>query len=358
MRFKKSKWQAIFALTFTLSLCITPQTRADTSIFKNSEKVVYFLDVSSSSDSERLWTFLRTSLLERLETALGAPSRPGIKKAIKPTDLSISVINDNSQSAQVIEILSVRDAERIWGFMINKVGGGKPTSLRMEEIYKDFFGNPGVYSALVREFADEEQAQSISTSSCQRRAESEFKRGNFMDNVTPAIRTEASKEVCSVITKLIKGINLADEVFESDQCGEKACSDVIGAVQRAQAVAVDLTKGRSINGVKPKLCLAIASDMLNNYPGISKTSPWNTIQAIKASKSTEDAENLGRTVAEEASIKFTSKVKVRVEVIGQGASKNFPRELRSKLDAYWNGFWSSAGVQGSAQQASLDQACK
>ena len=98
--------------------------------------------------------------------------------------------------------------------------------------------------------------------------------------------------------------------------------------------------------------------MLNNYPGISKTSPWNTLQAIKASKSTEDAENLGRTVAEEASIKFTSKVKVRVEVIGQGASKNFPRELRSKLDAYWNGFWSSAGVQGSAQQASLDQACK
>jgi hypothetical protein len=354
----KNKLRATIALFFAFTAIFNPQAKADTSIFKNSEKVVYFLDVSSSSDSERLWTFLKTSLLERLETALGAPSRPGIKKAIKPTDLSISVINDNSQSAQVIEILSVRDAERIWGFMINKVGGGKPTSLRMEEIYKDFFGNPGVYSALVREFADEGQAQSISTSSCQRRAEAEFKRGNFMDNVTPSIRMEASKEVCSVITKLIRGINLADEVFESDQCGQKACSDVIGAVQRAQAVAVDLTKGRVINGTKPKLCLAIASDMLNNYPGISKTSPWNTIQAIKNSRSTEDAENLGRTVAEEASIKFTSKVKVRVEVIGQGASKNFPRELRSKLDAYWNGFWNSAGVQGSAQQASLDQACK
>ena len=354
----KNKLRATIALFFAFTAIFNPQAKADTSIFKNSEKVVYFLDVSSSSDSERLWTFLKTSLLERLETALGAPSRPGIKKAIKPTDLSISVINDNSQSAQVIEILSVRDAERIWGFMINKVGGGKPTSLRMEEIYKDFFGNPGVYSALVREFAEEGQSQSISTSSCQRRAEAEFKRGNFMDNVTPSIRMEASKEVCSVITKLIRGINLADEVFESDQCGQKACSDVIGAVQRAQAVAVDLTKGRVINGTKPKLCLAIASDMLNNYPGISKTSPWNTIQAIKNSRSTEDAENLGRTVAEEASIKFTSKVKVRVEVIGQGASKNFPRELRSKLDAYWNGFWNSAGVQGSAQQASLDQACK
>lgn len=354
----KKNWYSVIALSLTLIIGVSPEAKANTSVFKNSEKVVYFLDVSSSSDSERLWTFLKTSLLERLETALGAPARPGIKRAIKPTDLSISVINDNSQSAQVIEILSVRDAERIWGFMINKVGGGKPTSLRMEEIYSDFFGNPGVYSALVREFAENIEGQSISTSTCQRRAETEFKKGNFMDNVTPAIRTEASKEVCAVITKLIKGISLADEIFKSDKCGKKACSDVIGAVQRAQAVAVDLTKGRSLNGKKPKLCLAIASDMLNNYPGISKTSPWFTIQAIKSSNSTTDAENLGRTVAEEASIRFTSRVKVRVEVIGQGASKNFPRELRSKLDAYWGGFWKSAGIQASAQQASLDQACK
>lgn len=141
----KNKLRATIALSFAFTAILNPQAKADRHIFKNSEKVVYFLDVSSSSNSERLWTFLKTSLLERLETALGAPAIPGIKKAIKPTDLSISVINDNSQSAQVIEILSVRDAERIWGFMINKVGGGRPTSLRMEEIYKDFFGNPGVY---------------------------------------------------------------------------------------------------------------------------------------------------------------------------------------------------------------------
>lgn len=346
----------LFLLTFVLILDFGQQTKAaNHNLFNDSEKVIYFLDVSRSSDSKKLWTFLRTSLMERIETALGAPAVPGVR-ATKPTDLSISVINDNSQAAQVIEILSIRDAEKVWGFMIDTVGGGNPSSARMKAIYKDFFGNTGAYTIIVSELPQDGQLTSFSLSACTKRADEEFKKGNFMKNVTPSLRQQASKEVCSVITKLINGINLADSLFKSDQCADKACSDVIGAVQRAQAVAVDLSKGRP--STKPKLCLAIASDMLNNYPGISRTSPWNTIQAIKNSRSIEDAEKLGRTVAEEAGIKFTSKVKVRVEVIGQGASNNFPRELRSKLDAYWNGFWSTVGVQGSAQQASLDKACK
>lgn len=346
----------LFLLTFVLILDVGQQSRATNhNLFDGSEKVIYFLDVSRSSDSKKLWYFLRTSLMERIETALGAPSVPGVR-ATKPTDLSISVINDNSQSAQVIEILSIRDAEKIWGFMIDTVGGGNPSSVRMKAIYKDFFGNTGAYTLIVSELPQDGQLSSFSLSACSKRAEEEFKKGNFMKNVTPSLRQQASKEVCSVITKLINGINLADSLFKSDQCAKKACSDVIGAVQRAQAVAIDLARGRPLN--KPKLCLAIASDMLNNYPGISSTSPWNTLQAIKNSRSVQEAENLGRTVAEEAGIKFTSKVKVRVEVIGQGASDSFPRELRSKLDAYWNSFWNAAGVQGSSQQASLDQACK
>jgi hypothetical protein len=351
----KSK-SLLFLLTLVLILDVSQQTKAaNHNLFNDSEKVIYFLDVSRSSDSKRLWTFLKSSLLERIETALGSPEVKGIKPT-KPTDLSISVINDNSQAAQVIEILSIRDAEKIWGFMINTVGGGNPSSVRMKAIYKDFFGSTGAYTLLVSELPQDGQFSSFSISACPKRAEEEFKKGNFMRNVTPSLRQQASKEVCMVISKLINGINQADSIFKSDQCADQACSDVIGAVQRAQAVAVDLAQGRPSR--KPKICLAIASDMLNNYPGVSRTSPWNTLQAIKNSQSTEDAEKLGRTVAEEAGIKFTSKVKVRVEVIGQGASRNFPRELRSKLDAYWNGFWSSAGVQGSAQQASLDQACK
>jgi len=63
-------------------------------------------------------------------------------------------------------------------------------------------------------------------------------------------------------------------------------------------------------------------------------------------------------VAEEASIKFNSRAKIRVEVIGQGGSANFPPELRAKLDAYWSGFWKASGIKSQSQQASLDQACK
>ena len=107
-----------------------------------------------------------------------------------------------------------------------------------------------------------------------------------------------------------------------------------------------------------KLCIAIASDMLNAYPGMAANSVWNTGNAVKKSTTTAAAESLGRQVAEEASIKFSQRVQLRVEVIGQGASPSFPRELTAKLDSYWRGFWTAAGITASAQKASLDQACK
>ncbi len=325
------------------------------SIFSSSEKVLFFLDISKSSDSKRLWEFLRTSLLDKVDSSLGAPSRPGIKKPIRPTDLSVSVINDNSQSAPVVEIVSAKDAERVWGFMINKVGGGKPTSIRLEAIYQDFFGNPGVFSSLVSDYVLQEEIGNVRMPDCQKNAELSFKKGNFMDNVSNDIRVEAAKEICGVIVKLSKGITSADLLFSS-QCQNASCSDVVGAVQRAAAVADDLVRAQRQG--TPRLCIAIASDMLNHYPGVSQGSPWHTLQAIKKISSPAEAEALGRTVAEQASIKFSSRIKVRVDVIGQGASKNFPRELRAKLDSYWKGFWTAAGVPGSSQKASLDQACK
>lgn len=325
-------------------------------IFNGSEKSIYFLDISKSSDSQRLWQLLRTSLLEKVDTALGAPSRPGIKKPKLPTDLSISIIDKNSQAAPIVEIISIKDAERIWGFIINKVGGGKPTSLRLESIANDFFGSSGVYTTLISDYALQETIANVSTQDCTGKAEAAFLKSNFMDNVSAGLRSEASKEVCNIIVKLTKGINEADRLFSSPNCGKGSCSDVVGAVQRAAAVSADL--GRDAKKGNPKLCIAIASDMLNHYPGISQSSPWNTMQAIKKVASPADAERLGSTVARDASVSFTSKVKVRVDVIGQGASTNFPRELRSKLDAYWNGFWSAAGVPVRSQKASLDQACK
>jgi len=352
---RRNRLYFIPALCSLLLLSMVPANSSSHSVFTGSERVIFFLDISKSSDSKRLWEFLRTSLLDKVDTSLGAPSRPGIKKPLRPSDLSVSVINDNSQSAPVVEIVSAKDAERVWGFMINKVGGGKPTSARLEAIYQDFFGNPGVFSTLVTDYVLQQQIGSVRVSDCQRSAVSLFKKGNFMDNVSDGIRTEAAKEVCGVIVKLTKGITSADILFSSP-CANASCSDVVGAVQRAAAVADDLVRAQRQG--TPRLCIAIASDMLNHYPGVSQGSPWHTLQAIKKVASPSDAEILGRTVAEQASIKFSSRIKVRVDVIGQGASNSFPRELRAKLDAYWKGFWTAAGVPGSSQKSSLDQACK
>jgi hypothetical protein len=114
---------------------------------------------------------------------------------------------------------------------------------------------------------------------------------------------------------------------------------------------------RNSNGTA-KVCIAIASDMLNARPNLSPGSPWLSLSALKNSKTVVEAESKGKQVAEEASIRFNSRAKIRVEVIGQGGGTGFPPDLRAKLDAYWNGFWKASGIKSQSQQASLDQACK
>lgn len=330
-------------------------------IFNSSERVVYFLDVSSSSDSKRLWTFLRGSLYEKLEEAMGAPSRKGISRPKKPIDLSVSVINDNSLSAPVIEIVSSKDAGTIWGIMINSIGGGNPSSLRMQDIYKDFFGPVGAYPIVVREYVTETengQPKIFSTTECQKKAETAFKEGNFMSNVKPYSKViEASRDICKIVLKMAKGISEANSLFTDYKCQGK-CSDVVGAAQRAQSVVSDEIRELRGSTGTAKVCFAIASDMLNARNNLSVGSPWLTTSALKASKTVTEAESKGKQVAEEASIKFNSRAKIRVEVIGQGGSANFPPELRAKLDAYWSGFWKASGIKSQSQQASLDQACK
>jgi hypothetical protein len=345
--------KARFLSVLALSILLTgiPRVEANNHVlFPSSEKVIYFLDVSNSSDSVNLWRLLRNSLLERLDDAMGAPNRKGLTPK-KPTDLSISVINSNSSSSSPIEIISIKDTERLWAFMINKVGGGKPTEARMRDIYKDFFGGTGVYRELLGKYIQDETVIAPSTSECEKSAEENLKQGLFMDNVTPSIRTQATKEVCAIIQKLSSGLKKADATFLSGPKCKGACSDVVGGVKVAAAVARDLSKDKNA-----KLCIAIASDMLNNSPQITKTGAWHTLNAIKNSPTLLDAEKSGQTVASQSGILFSSKVKIRVEVIGQGGGPDFNPELTSKLDAYWSGFWKAVGLQN-RQQSSLDQAC-
>ena len=345
------KAQFLFVLALSVVLTGIPRVEANNhTLFPSSEKVIYLLDVSGSSDSVNLWRLLRNSLLERLDGAMGAPNRKGLTPK-KPTDLSISVINSNSSSSTPIEIISIKDTERLWAFMINKVGGGNPTEARMRDIYKDFFGGSGVYRELVEKYIQDETILTPSRVECENSAEENLKQGLFMDNVTPSIRTQATKEICTIINKLSNGLKKADAVFLTNSKCKAPCSDVVGAVKVAAAVARDLSKGKNA-----KLCIAIASDMLNNSPQITKTGPWHTLYAIKNSATLLDAERNGESVASQSGILFSSKVKIRVDVIGQGGGSNFNPELTSKLDAYWNGFWKTVGLQN-RQQSSLDQAC-
>lgn len=355
MRHKKL---GVMTLVGALLYSLLSTTAANAQYFGNIERSIFFLDVSSSSDSKALWGGLRKSILDKIENALGAPKMPGIKSPTNPFDLSVSVINANSQLSPVIEIVSASDAERVWEFIIKKIGGGKPTSLRLEAIYADWFGSDGAYAELVREYVLGDKVADVSSSTCQQRAQQAFSRGNFMKNVDPAKRSEANRALCDVIVKVTKGIRTADSLFATQQCGKGACSDVIGAIRRAAAVTDDICRGTECGTTKPRLCIAIASDMLNNKPGITPTSPLNTLQVVKKSKSVADAEKSGRAAAENSSVKFSQKVQVRVDVIGQGASPNFPADRMSLLDAYWKGFWSSAGIAGNLQTASLDQACR
>jgi hypothetical protein len=107
-----------------------------------------------------------------------------------------------------------------------------------------------------------------------------------------------------------------------------------------------------------KFCVAIASDMLNNYPGMSENSPLNSQMIALTSNSQQQAKAKGVEAAKAVGIRFPKGMKVRVSIMGQGSgSKPLPLEKNSMLTAYWQGFWEGSGINSSNQVRSLDQAC-
>ena len=343
---KARKEQLLCVLALSLLLTGIPRVEANKHVlFPSSQKVIYFLDVSGSGDSKYLWSVLRNSVLERVQGAMGAPKRDGLTLR-QPTDLTISTINANSGSSQLIEILSIKDAERIWAFMIETVGGGNPSAGRMKPIYQDFFGGAGAYSILINEYVQDGTLAALSRPQCERRALEIFKDGQWMRNESTNLKTQAAKEVCTIVLKLNTGLKNADAAFLSAPGCKGKCSDIVGAVKKAAAASRDLGRGS-------KLCVAIASDMLNNS---LPSGPWHTFSAIKGVATDADARRLGEVVGAESGIFFPKRVGVKVEIIGQGG--DMPPNLTSKLNAYWGGFWYKVGIKNSGAMESLDEACK
>lgn len=313
----------------------------------------YFLmDISSSSSAQSLWfDGLRPSILKKVRQPFGYPI-VGSERGKAPADVSLSLINSNSQVSPLIRVFSSEDALRMWGLIFNL--GTNPTQSRLRLMAGDFFGPSGAYSRLVEKFllanvtlpTDPQCAEVVAAA---------FDDGIFMKRFSAVGKTTASRELCSVFKGIVKKLQQADAVVKKANCSGN-CSDIVGGIRRAVASAQD----SAAQNVKGGFCLAIASDMVNNFPGMSKSSPLNTGAIVRSSSSIGKATSAGSVAAQSAGVRFPEGLPVKVYVIGQGAltSNEIPIDRLGFLDAYWTGFWFAAGIKAPEQARSVSQACK
>jgi len=192
---------------------------------------------------------------------------------------------------------------------------------------------------------------------CQSSVVKSFQNSQFMNDLDQTSKLSSAQVICGLVIDISKRLQAADDYFLNPNCVKikNSCSDIIGAILNTTYAANDMYT----QGARSKLCVAIASDMLNNFPGIATKSALNTRKIVLASTTTaEMAKSLGRQAAEQAGVKFPAQVSVRIFVLGQGTGPNpVPLDKNSILTAYWSGFWQAAGISSSNQIRSLDQAC-
>ena len=321
-------------------------------LLPTSEKNIFILDVSGSTNSDALWkNSLRPSIIKRLSQPFGIPAVGGFTPQA-PLDITVSLINSQSLDAPVFPIVTQDDAQRIWGVIDNI--GEKPSSARLKAIVGDIFGGSGAFA---------KQAQFLTRSSitppvaadCENSMVASFKYGQYMGNLDLAKKRLAARVFCSTLINFAKRLNKADSYLTHPTCGNsKSCSDIAGAILRTNYAAVDAYQ---VNHAA-KLCVAIASDMLNNYPGMLPSSPLNSQMIALTAPTQEQAKMKGLEAARAVGIKFPKGMKIRVSIMGQGSGPNpLPLEKNSMLSAYWQGFWEASGISTSSQVRSLDQAC-
>ena len=323
------------------------------SLLPAAEKNIFILDISGSTNSAQLWkSSLRPSLVKKLKQPFGTPAEKGLKKPLAPMDVTDSVINAQSIDAPIFPIVSLEDAEMMWG-LIDKVGEN-PTSRRLSLIMEDIFGGQGIFTQQAQVLSRSKVVVPVS-SACEKSALNSLKTAQYMNDLDSTRKNSAAKTVCGLVISIAKRLQTADNYFENPDCGStRACSDIAGAILRATYAASDLHESNP----KSRLCIAIASDMLNFSPGMSDSSPLNSRRVVMNAKSPSDAKLIGTTAAGLVGIKFPTGMPVRVSVLGQGTGpKPIPLEKNSTLTAYWQGLWEASGVKNSNQVRSLDQAC-
>jgi hypothetical protein len=323
------------------------------SLLPPSERSIFILDVSGSTNSTQLWkTSLRPSLVKKLGQPFGVPTQKGLDKVTAPMDVTVSVINAQSMDAPIFPIVSLKDAEKMWG-LIDKVGE-KPTSKRLELIMQDIFGGQGAFTQQVSVLARPKVVVPVA-STCEKSVINSFKTAAYMNDLDPIRKSDAAKTICGLVISMAKRLLLADQYFAKSECGVASpCSDIVGAILRVTDSASDLYAGNP----KSKLCIAIASDMLHFSAGMASSSPLDTRRVVMNAKSPSDAKLIGAKAARVVGINFPQNMPIRVTVLGQGSGPDpIPLEKNAILTGYWEGFWEASGVKNSSQVRSLDQAC-
>lgn len=319
-----------------------------------SESNLFILDVSGSVNSVELWKNLKISIVSKLQQPFGSP----ILKDGKPTypaDISVTAVSKNSANSPIFTIVGKGDSKEIWGAV--DLAFPRSNKSRWEKFDLGLFGDKGVWIDLIKIF-EEPKLVPPSSKSCINSALKKLNKGDpFLQRASENQKTNILGVMCEKFLKIAKNLQSADDYFSKPVCKKKEiCSDITGAIYRSTSLAEDLA--RTADKSKPALCIAIASDMLHYSKGMPKGSNLNSEKVAETAKTLENAKEKGSAAAESVGIKFPTRITTRVVMVGIGSGPNpIALERNSFLLAYWEGFWTSAGVKVSDQAKSLNQAC-
>ena len=345
-------------ITTTFALLLSVSVLGSTSIqpasaSNNLQSNLFILDVSGSINSVDLWKNLRVSVVSKLSQPFGIPN-PKFKKY--PVDVAVTAISQNSANSPIFRIVSNQDAQDVWG-AINLVFPNS-TDSRIKTISNDLFGDNGAWNSQARIF-NRTKIIEPEFGNCKKSTLNAMNKGTFLRNTDNRNKMTLASVICEKIIKISKNLKSADEYFSQPACDKNAiCSDVAGAIYRASSLAADLENLQRNERTKNSLCVAIASDMLNEYPGMSSGSLLNSKKIALNAKSIEEATAAGYKAAKSIGIKFSPSVNTKAVMVGIGSGPNpIALERNSYLLAYWQGFWSASGIKESNQAQSLNQAC-
>lgn len=324
-----------------------------------SESNLFILDVSGSTNSVELWKNLKVSLTSKLSQPFGNPISKSI--ALKyPVDVSVTSVSQNSQNSPIFSIVSKSDAKQIWG-AVEQVFPNS-TDKRLKAITTELFDENGPWAGQAKIFT-KSKIVIPTAAACKKSTLDSINQGSFLRNTDERNKLVLSAALCGKIISIAKNLKQADDYFSKPLCDKRAsCSDIAGVIYRSTNLAADLASQERyrVNGkeVAPKLCIAIASDMLNESPGMSRTSKLDSKRIAMTAASLTEAKSAGVAAAKSVGISFPSNISVRAVMVGIGSGPNpIALERNSYLLSYWEGFWTASGVKETNQAQSLNQAC-